>query len=298
MLTTSFNSKTWFPQASFTGSSFSEAWYYLLNHLAVRGQVISPRGILTREQLNVQLHVSDLQNNILDSERNLNHKFMVAEWLWIMAGSDNLETIAQYNSQMRRFTDNGVVLTGAYGPRLMPQLHYLIHTLMNDPNTRQAVATIWTPNPQPSKDIPCTISLQVLIRDGHLHGIVNMRSSDIWLGLPYDFFTFSMIVNYIGLFFATCAPERRAQLGSLSFNLGSSHIYLTDIEKALTIKPGMNVRSPRVVEPMRDAMELVLQQPKNMVDLSTFPAPWATYAKVLVEPRERALIILKELASA
>jgi hypothetical protein len=51
-----------------------------------------------------------------------------------------------------------------------------------------------------------------------LNVIVNMRSSDLWLGLPYDIFNFSMI----GL---AMAAEVDAAPGSIRMHLGSAHIY-------------------------------------------------------------------------
>jgi thymidylate synthase len=45
-----------------------------------------------------------------------------------------------------------------------------------------------------------------------------MRSSDAWLGLPYDFFTFSMLSLDL-------AADLGAMTGSLQMNLGSSHLY-------------------------------------------------------------------------
>ena len=47
------------------------------------------------------------------------------------------------------------------------------------------------------KDIPCTVSLQFLIRENKLHLFVNMRSNDVFLGLPHDIFCFTMIQEII-----------------------------------------------------------------------------------------------------
>src|SRR3546814_5271713 len=65
--------------------------------------------------------------------------------------------IAPWNRHISQFSDDGVVFAGAYGPRINLQLDYVLNKLREDPDTRQAGLTIWRPNPQPSKDIPCKI---------------------------------------------------------------------------------------------------------------------------------------------
>jgi thymidylate synthase len=168
---------------------------------------------------------------------------MIAEWLWIAYGLNDVATLKQYNSQMGRFSDDEKTLAGAYGPRLEPQWQYLVDTLVKDYWTRQAVATIWTPNPKGSKDVPCTISLQFIARAGLLNCIVTMRSSDIWLGLPYDCSTFSLLQNCL-------AGVVGLNVGYLQFNLGSSHLYASDFEKAKAVLDDVShyesIRSPRL----------------------------------------------------
>lgn len=206
--------------------SFGKAWKQLLAHLTAGGDEVSPRGMKTKEHLAVQFHVEDMLNNILvDSIRKPSYRFMVAEWLWMMSGRDDVSSISKFSSVIKNFSDDGVFFYGAYGPRLKMQFKHIISALVADPTSRQAVATMWIQNPEPSKDIPCTISYQALLRNGFLHGVVNMRSSDIWLGLPYDFFNFSMISNVI----AACL---KVSVGSMTFNLGSSHLYETNWEAA------------------------------------------------------------------
>ncbi|KKL97246.1 hypothetical protein LCGC14_1836410 [marine sediment metagenome] len=197
----------------------------LLEDLLARGQVAIARGRPTRELLGMTLRLGDSAQNVLvHPVRNLNYRFMVAEWLWVALGRNRLADLTRYNSKMAAFSDDGLTLAGAYGPRLRPQLPYLFRALA-DPDSRQAVATIWTPSPPASRDLPCTLALQFLLRDRRLNLIVTMRSSDAWLGIPYDFFTMSMLQNSIA---GTLGVAR----GFIQFNLGSSHLYEEDASKA------------------------------------------------------------------
>jgi thymidylate synthase len=208
------------------------------------GDRSAPRGKPIRELLHTQLVVDDLRNNVLVHPiRDLNYRFMVAEWLWIEAGREDVRTVAEYNKQIAQFSDDGEIFNGAYGPRMEKQWLWLIDLVKRDRDTRQGIVSIWSPAPADSKDIPCTLSLQILQRGNKLHGIVTMRSQDLWLGLPYDFFNFSQIVN--GL-----AGELQVPTGSLTFNVGSSHVYETNwaqVEAVLEAEShGYHVRSPQL----------------------------------------------------
>src|SRR6185312_14629769 len=126
------------------GNNITDVWRTLIGDLFIKGQQSAPRGFPTREILNVTVEITEGLNNIIVSkERNLNYRFMIAEWLWIMGGLNDVESLAQYNSIMKTFSDDGAILNGAYGPRLSHQWDYIIKNLESSHDTRQAVATIW-----------------------------------------------------------------------------------------------------------------------------------------------------------
>jgi thymidylate synthase len=262
--------------------------------LYYQGKPVIARGNPTREFLNVHITVKTMQNNILFSPtRNLNYKFMVAEWLWIWFGLEDVKTISQYNNVLRNFSDDGEILAGAYGTRLAPQVGYVQQIIERDHSTRQAVMTIFSPAPGTSKDIPCTLTLQIFIRDGAVHAIVNMRSSDIWLGLPYDFFTFSMYVNAL----MTTPNLAKYRLGSMSFNLGSSHLYETNVgaaEKVLNANDVKTDFSPRLTSPPHEWLKPVLQNPGEPIGITE--QPWRFYAAILNRPKEEAISHLRALS--
>lgn len=276
--------------------TLQEAWFRMLYELLFSYEYkIAPRNFMTKEKLGVIVRITDMRNNIIyHPVRNLNYKYLVAEWLWIALGMEDLATLTQYNGQMSRFSDDGKVLAGAYGPRLAKQWEYVIDTLKKESSSRQAVATIWTPNPPASKDIPCTISLQFLVRDQKLNVIVTMRSSDVWLGIPYDVFTFSMLANSI-------AGILDLEPGFIQLQLGSSHIYQDNWEKALQILQdgsGEGIRSPLLPSFPPGVMARVLQEPIKTMEptfkttgpnevtatVSTLLPPWGKYAQVLRAP--------------
>lgn len=212
-------------------SEATELWTQLLGMLFYHENVAltSPRGEPTRELLNVTLCLRDARRCAINLPiRKLNYHFMVAEWVWIALGYEDLQSISHYNPAISRFSDDGKTFFGAYGPRWTSQLEYVVRKLREDRDTRQAVCTIWRPNPPGTRDVPCTIAMQYLIRKDRLHAIVTMRSSDAWLGVPYDVFNFSMLANIV-------AGEVGIPLGEVRIQLGSSHMYERNADAAMAI---------------------------------------------------------------
>jgi len=269
-----------------TYDDFSSAWFALLKNLFDDGLPVSPRGYETRELLGVQLRVKDMTKNILvHPARALSYRFAIAEWLWIAAGRHDVETVTRYNKHIAQFSDNGTTFSGAYGTRILPQMEYLLEQLKK-PHSRQAVVSIWTPNPVPSKDIPCTLIWQLLARGGELHAIVTMRSSDIWLGLPYDMLNFSQLTNSV-------AGELGLVPGSFTFNLGSSHLYERDREKAAAV-----LAAPELLSAV-NSPRLPSLTPANAIlgydELLT--TPWSIYRDALqAKTNADALTCLKVLS--
>jgi|TARA_R110000751_G_C13741977_1_gene477524 thymidylate synthase len=211
--------------------SANEAWSGSLGTVFHEGQDIAVRGIMTKELLNIETQVSMSHPEVNLPERKLNKKFRAAEAAWILSGSNKVDLITKYCKQYGNYSDDGLFMSGAYGPPIIDQLPYIVKSLITDRTTRQAVLTIWRPRPYPSKDIPCTVSMQWLIRDDQLHCITNMRSNDIWLGAPYDIFTFSMVSNYLLLLINECTTSK-VSLGLLYLNAASLHLYIQHWEEA------------------------------------------------------------------
>lgn len=203
--------------------SANDAWLRALGMLLYRGRRVAPRGMGTTELPHLT-SIIDMHRSVLTiKERNLNYRFMAAEAYWILSGDDSVEGVVPYNSQLLKFSDDGESFAGAYGPRIAAQLDYVVETLTNDPMSRQAGLTIWTPNPQPSKDIPCTVALWFQLRSGVLDVHAFMRSNDFWLGFPYDVFNFSMVGHLV----AGLLRERQVEAvaGSLYHTAVSAHLY-------------------------------------------------------------------------
>lgn len=206
------------------------SWVYDLNHIFMYGSKTKPRGMMVYEMIGYQSIIYMDNPIIFNPHRNLGYKFMAAEAAWILSGSNRVSEIAPYSKDISKFSDNGETFFGAYGPPITEQFMYVVDALINDRDTRQAVLTIWRQNPPITKDVPCTVSLQFLIRDNLLHCVANMRSSDLWLGHPYDIFNFSAVSFAVLLALSKFTNTESIKLGRLFLNAGSKHLYERNIE--------------------------------------------------------------------
>lgn len=214
------------------------AYLRLISIVMRMGEPVSPRGKPTIEMPAPTDCTINARFPLIDPPgRKLSHGFAFAEALWILEGRNDVEPLAKYAPSMREFSNDGVTLDGAYGPRIKEQIEYVVRTLHENPDTRQAGLTIWTPNPRKSKDIPCTVSLWFYIRGGKLKTVAFMRSSDLWLGLPYDLFSFSCVAHSVCGRYNHRLPVTADPIypGQTCIIAGSSHIYSTDIEKVTSM---------------------------------------------------------------
>ncbi|MFC8291123.1 thymidylate synthase [Streptomyces sp. NPDC057242] len=201
--------------------------------LAKSGESVSPRAMATREVLDVHLRLTRPRARLLYSppSRILNPAFAVAETVWILSGSDE-PWIFDYNTKLRQYADDGV-LRGAYGPRMrkwagtVDQLARVVEILKQDPDSRRALIQLYDPARDAAghKDVPCTLGFRFYLRDGRLHMSTTMRGQDVWIGMPYDLFFYTvlheLVAGWIG-----------AELGDFHHHVGSLHIYENHLAQA------------------------------------------------------------------
>ncbi len=252
------------------------AWEHLLQ-IVKSGAMVCPRNMSTTEVSPITVTIKDIRQNLVTNPyRKLNYAFAIAEVLWIWQGRRDLRFIAAYNKAMEKFSDDGSILSGAYGPPFSEQLGYVREILRKDPNSRQAVMTIWKPSPFESKDIPCTIMLHFMIRGGKLNLITYMRSNDLWLGFPYDVHTFTTIQKAI-------AEDLSVGYGTYTHIAGSLHLYEDDwvhAEWALKYRgspvflPKLNVGDLRKLSVWEEPFREGVTEPPRLSDRVASPYTW------------------------
>lgn len=200
----------------------------------------APRGKAIREGIGAHFVLTDPRNRlILSPARAVNYGFAVGELCWYLRGATDLETMLYYNRRMGQFSDDGRTINSAYGAKLFNgtevvdgQWDFCVRELAKDPDSRRAVMHINQPSDLRravafgSKDVPCTMSIQLLIRNRRLHMHVLMRSNDLVWGVPYDVFSFTCLQEAF-LYSLRAAGVPVDDLGHYHHTAGSLHIYDT-----------------------------------------------------------------------
>lgn len=215
----------------------------------------------TRELIAVMIELALPRARLSRSEMRGKPFSCLGELLWYLAGDNTLEFITNYIPHYKKESDDGRTVYGAYGPRLFAhqghdQIDNVINLLRDKLHSRRAVIQLFDAADisEPHKEIPCTTTLQFLVRDGAVDLIASMRSNDAYKGLPHDVFCFSMLQEIV-------ARSLGFELGTYRHFAGSMHIYEEDAPKAeLYLSEGVQPKIEMPIMPKGDpwpAIELL-----------------------------------------
>lgn len=191
----------------------------------------------------------------------------LGEFSWYLAGSQDLDHIQYY---IKKYSDFIGVGSGGYGPRLFGpapnnRVETVIEILREKGTTRKAVIQVLTNDDLRGNplDVPCTCTLQFLVRNNSVELITYMRSNDVMLGMPFDVFSFTMIQELV-------ARSLGMKLGPYTHMVGSLHLYeeaVTDARRFLDegvmlgmAMPAMPEADPRPGLELFRGAELALRQ--------------------------------------
>lgn len=206
-----------------------EGYVEICRRVLQQGERVSPRGMDTYELLAPTIVLRDPRDALpLGVNRGVNLRIAAVEALQLMAGRAAPEMVLQVSENFRAYAEDNGTFWGNYGSRIGRQLHAALERLRADPDTRQAVITLWRSEMDlmvdGKRDYPCTVGFQFLLREGSLRMITTMRSNDVWRGLAYDAFQFTQLQINLAAMLEVPAGYYIHQPGSL-------HLYETDQEK-------------------------------------------------------------------
>jgi thymidylate synthase len=156
----------------------------------------------------------------------------LGELAWFLAGSNDADFISYYISDYRKEAEPDGTIRGAYGPRMFApegqnQFENVAALLRRKVNSRQAVIQLFDGTDLASayRDVPCTCTLQFMVRDGRLSLTASMRSNDAYKGLPHDVFSFTMIQEIM-------ARTLGVEVGDYTHFVCSLHVYDDNLRAA------------------------------------------------------------------
>ncbi|QBZ72780.1 thymidylate synthase [Gordonia phage GodonK] len=205
---------------------FYSAYPAIVHDLIEWGTPVDSRGGMTREIENYVVSV-DHPRLLVPKRPGLSPLLGMMEGAQLIGSVAVPRLMDRCWPKMMTYTDH----YGDYGARAAhgDQMRKIFNMLKDDPETRQAILTLWSPELDAGdtkhSDHPCTVSIGFRVRSNHLNMTVTMRSNDIWLGASSDFTQFTLLQ-------ATFAEALGYSLGSYTHFVHSMHIYERDVEKA------------------------------------------------------------------
>lgn len=152
-----------------------------------------------------------------------------AETAWEFMGTRNPAFMLKHAPKLWESFVEADQIRASYGYRWRSnfgrdQLKLALKTLRNDPSNRQVYISAWDPaidglgEPGQPKNLPCPVGFSLTTSGNLLHLSVFMRSSDAFIGLPYD------VMGY-ALKLAAFASSLDRVPGFLHFTMAHVHVY-------------------------------------------------------------------------
>jgi thymidylate synthase len=216
----------------------------LVQHVLKHGEPAAPKGINTREIEDAVITIDNVYATLpIGVNRGTVPGIGAVEACQLISGLSTPELVVGIGPQFENYTEDDGKFHGSYGTRTRGQYNVVVDRLRKDPDTRQAVVTMWSPPLdmlEKKRDYPCTILHQFRIRKDKLNMSVYMRSNDVWLGAAYDFFQFTRV--QLGL-----CSILGIEPGTYAHHVGSLHIYENNYEAAENLKKTSNIFVPPVL---------------------------------------------------
>ena len=110
--------------------------------------------------------------------------------------------------------------SGRFVGRKLNQVEYILHEIMHNPRSRRIITNLYEVGDiQEMALFPCVFMTNWQVgEDNKLHLIMTQRSADVSLGLPSNFFEYSLLQHRI-------AQVTGREVGDLYWNIFNAHIY-------------------------------------------------------------------------
>lgn len=193
----------------------------------------------------------DLQHGMpLLTTKKLHVKSIIYELLWFLNGDTNIDSL---NAQGVTIWDEWADAQGDLGPiyghqwrswrtpdgAMLDQIEQVITQIKTRPHSRRHIVSAWNVADLPDERYspqdnvaqgkmalaPCHVLFQFYVATGRLSCQLYQRSSDHFLGNPYNIFSYALFTHMV-------AQQCDLAVGEFIWTGGDCHLYLNHLEQA------------------------------------------------------------------
>ena len=169
-------------------------------------------------------------------------KGIAYELLWFLKGSSNVHWLQEHNVHIwDEWADENGDLGPVYGvqwrswpaptaddpDRTIDQISNVLELIKHNPDSRRMVVTAWNPAEVENMALPpCHALFQFYVADGRLSCQLYQRSCDMFLGVPFNIASYSLLTMMM-------AQQAGLEPGEVVWTGGDCHIYDNHVEQVL-----------------------------------------------------------------
>lgn len=215
----------------------SNQYETLLEHVYKTGVDKNDRtGVGTRSVFGYQMRFNLAEGFPLVTTKKLHIRSIVHELLWFLSGSSNIKYLHDNGvSIWDEWADENGDLGPVYGVqwrswpaadgRKIDQITNLVEGIKKNPDSRRHLVVAWNPAEVDKMALPpCHCLFQFYVANGKLSCQLYQRSCDIFLGVPFNIASYSLLTHMI-------AQQCDLDVGDFVWTGGDCHIYKNHFEQ-------------------------------------------------------------------
>ena len=210
----------------------------LLRHVLETGKDSGDRtGTGTKKVFGYQMRFDLVEGFPLLTTKKLHYKSIIHELLWMLKGESNIAYLKEHGVKIwDEWADREGELGPVYGAqwrswkgtdnKTVDQIAWVINEIKTNPDSRRLVVSAWNVAELDKMVLPpCPTLFQFQVANGVLNCQLYQRSGDIFLGVPFNIASYSLLTEMVANV-TTLVP------GEFIHTLGDAHLYKNHLDQA------------------------------------------------------------------
>ena len=209
----------------------------LMRHVLEHGAVKEDRtGTGTRSVFGYQMRFDLSEGFPVTTTKRLHLKSIIHELLWFLDGDTNIKYLNDNGVRIwNEWADDKGELGPVYGHQwrswptqngeTVDQITQVVEQIKNTPDSRRLIVSAWNVGEVNKMALPpCHSLFQFYVADGKLSCQLYQRSADIFLGVPFNIASYSLLTMMMA---QVCGLEA----GDFVHTFGDAHLYSNHLEQ-------------------------------------------------------------------